>query len=165
MILTSDFDSSNPLCPITAVALCDGNENFDFVADVYNVNTRNVLDLYENDYSDFIVSLNSFLITTEGSYTYSVCAVALGGAESTYTSTMTVTPPVYDCSIPTPRNVLDTYDFEIPRPGASDYRTIFMSSAEYISSPIVGCVYSYSLETCNGNSVIPDRYLIDNQSQ
>lgn len=71
-----------------------------------------------------------------------------------------VSPQVYDCSIPTPRDVLDFYDFEIPKVGVQDTRTIFVSSADYISTPIVDCIYTYSLETCGGNSLVEDRYNI-----
>lgn len=71
---------------------------------------------------------------------------------------MTVTPPVYDCSIPVPRTLQSSYEYEIPAAGQTANRVMLYSFADYIAAPITGCQYTYSLETCAGSSVVQNRY-------
>lgn len=83
---------------------------------------------------------------------------------------MTVTPPVYDCSIPTPRILQDSYEYDLPRSGDIVDRVVMQSYADFIASPTRDCLYSYSLEMCDGGPSLPppaiaDRYTLRNDGR
>lgn len=109
----------------------------------------------------FEVRLKQNYITLESTYNYEVSALALGGARAAQQSSMTVTPPEYDCSSATLRSLQNTYEFDIPKPEQQIERLILSGFADYISSPVVGCTQVYSLEMRDGSNV-PSYYEIDN---
>lgn len=95
LVQNSHFGSSNSLCPIFSVSLCEGATYFEFESRPGQS--------WESH--DFEVKLNEFYISNERSYNYAVCAVALGGASASQTGMMWVTDAVYDCTGSTLRSL------------------------------------------------------------
>lgn len=67
---------------------------------------------------------------------------------------MTVTPPIYDCSLARSRPIQGSFSFCLPRPGAARDEVVFAALADFFDEASPGCTQQYSIQVLDGSSTL-----------